>query len=261
MGGEGAAEPAEAAEQEGFSFDFSNLPDQPGAAAPAAEVPSPDRQADGIDFGDIDQTETLATDGEPQAGMEIESHSHAVDRPLSDRDGADEPQAGSTEAAAAELRSRVNELLAEALTNYEQGRKDEALGILNRVFILDESNSAALALHDNICAELDAEQGVTDLPATADSPVAEADAAPAERAVTGNDATAEDEAVRDDDLEDLEALQLDPPTAEPAEAPAAPAPAGTSLPMNWTPSSSRTIFLPGRPSPRPARNDVSAVAS
>jgi tetratricopeptide (TPR) repeat protein len=211
-----AADPAE--EVANFSFDFTGLPDQqasgpqnteqPVEAAPSTEVPSPDRQAEGIDFGNIEETETLSLGDGAEAGAESPAQSQQVDQPTS---------ADSAEAAASELRSRVNELLAEALTNYEQGRKEEALGILNRVFILDENNSAALALHDNICAELDAAQGVTDpAEATAEQPPAEAagaDSADAEAAgaASADDAIAHEPVEPDENLDDLEALSLGTP--------------------------------------------------
>jgi tetratricopeptide (TPR) repeat protein len=53
-------------------------------------------------------------------------------------------------AAADELRRRVDDLLAEARREAAADRIDEALGILSRVFILDEQNQKALTLEQDL---------------------------------------------------------------------------------------------------------------
>jgi tetratricopeptide (TPR) repeat protein len=67
------------------------------------------------------------------------------------------PTPVEAEAAAMELRRRVNELLASALAAMEGGDRDESLGILGRVLILDEHNEAATSLRDKILHEIEVE--------------------------------------------------------------------------------------------------------
>jgi tetratricopeptide (TPR) repeat protein len=57
-----------------------------------------------------------------------------------------------SDSAAEELRRRVNDLLEEAEREATAGRVDDALGILSRVFILDEQNEKAQALEQQFRA-------------------------------------------------------------------------------------------------------------
>lgn len=213
--GTGAAE-----EESAVFFDFSNVPE--AADPPGADQETESDQQAGqlqIDLSDPTETESMALGESSGQPAPVEQQSADVDLPLDagtaepekgpEATAAEPPQdSGTQEAAAAELRSRVNELLAEALTAYEQDHKEEALAILNRIFILDENNHAALALHDNIRMELEAEQGT----ATEDGA--------SESAVEGEDGA--DEAVSAEaagEQEPLEGLPLELDAA--AEAPAA----------------------------------------
>jgi tetratricopeptide (TPR) repeat protein len=147
----------------------------------------------------------------------IESESHAIDLPpaapaapaapaeaeITGNESGEATDASPSEASATELRSRVNELLAEALTHYEQGRKEEALGVLERLFILDEQNDAARALRENIQAELGEQAGAAE--------------------ASAQDAPAVPEAAAEPDMEPLSAAQPAEHEPPPALAPQAPA--------------------------------------
>jgi tetratricopeptide (TPR) repeat protein len=60
------------------------------------------------------------------------------------------PAPAPSSAAAAELKHRVNDLLAQAREKAEAGERDEALAILGRLAILDEENADAAALRTSL---------------------------------------------------------------------------------------------------------------
>ena len=127
-----------------------------------AKTPDPARQGDGIDFGDLSAVESIAIDETavvPDAGEEA-----TWDRP--ERPAPDEalgleatPAAPSISAAALELKRRVGDLLAEAQARAAAGERDDALGILARLAILDEDNPEAEALRRSIEAAGASEHG------------------------------------------------------------------------------------------------------
>lgn len=154
---EAPSAPAPEEEQAAF-FDFSNVPDLSEAGSDSPGDAADELSAPDLEPGDFGDGASLPVGEAPAEDAVIERHSQSAD----DTEEAPTQPDGAQEAAAAELRSRVNELLAEALTAYEHDHKEEALAILNRIFILDENNHAALALHDNIRVELEAERSATE---------------------------------------------------------------------------------------------------
>ncbi len=96
--------------------------DTGGGSATPPELPDPERQAEGIDMGDLSATESipLANTGSPSG--------HA------------------SSPASQEVELRLRDLLREARELAASGQASEALAVLDRVLILDEQNDEALAL-------------------------------------------------------------------------------------------------------------------
>jgi tetratricopeptide (TPR) repeat protein len=120
---------------------------------PEAEAAAPDPGEQGFDF---DFTEI----GEAGAGAAT----------------VDDEAAATGATAANELANRTRELVEEASRAYEQGRRDDALSLIQRVFILDEANETATSLQDIINAEIEAER--EDDPVGFDAPSAAAEPPP-----------------------------------------------------------------------------------
>jgi len=198
---------AEQAEDPAVFFDFSNVPEIAESPPDSLQVFASETPGADIEFGDLAAGDALPLGEMPADEVVIERHSHAEETAEAETPAAE----GAQEAAAAELRSRVNELLAEALTAYEQDHKEEALAILNRIFILDENNHAALALHDNIRVELEAERAAADETAEA-PPAGENEEAVAPLAEAGP---------LDDEPLDTDEIQVVAPEVRPAPPPRA----------------------------------------
>jgi tetratricopeptide (TPR) repeat protein len=118
----------------------------------APGMPDPDRQTDGVDLGDPTDVQSLNLDldgsgvpGPPSVG-------------IGDADDASN--------AAMELQSRVGELMAEAQHERAEGNIEKALGVLSRVFILDEDNAEARAMQQELQPE---EAESVDAPPTEES--------------------------------------------------------------------------------------------
>ena len=115
-----ASDPSDAEPIEAIDFEVPDLDiDMP--ADPTSELPDPDRQNDGIDFGG--EAESLDLAGEvPPAPAGAEN----------------------------ELQRRVNDLVAEAHAAMEVSDLETARSVLARVFILDETNEVALQLQEQL---------------------------------------------------------------------------------------------------------------
>ncbi|HEX6851839.1 MAG TPA: tetratricopeptide repeat protein [Candidatus Polarisedimenticolaceae bacterium] len=125
------SKPAPAVMQEVPGFDFGDLDDLsaiPLAAAPGVEPPSPG--ATDAPVGAFDEGNAEAVGLAPV----VEEHRPHV----------------NAANASAELVKRVQDLLAEARAKVDAGEREEALGILARVFILDEENAEARQLEAQI---------------------------------------------------------------------------------------------------------------
>jgi tetratricopeptide (TPR) repeat protein len=102
-------------------------------------------------LGEMGDEAPVADDAAPEGEPELEGL-------LADEDaaGADaEPVAPPADAtadnpAAAELQKRIGELLDQARTAVSEGRNDDALGILARLFILDDGHAEAQALAEHV---------------------------------------------------------------------------------------------------------------
>lgn len=148
-----------------IQFDFSDLP-------PEAELPDPNRQAEGIDVGDVGQMATIGLDapGADPGGLdfaEIDAKLGAAptSRPaaataVAEATAAAAPvaapvaaSAGTADASASELSLRIRALHAEALEAHQAGNPDEALAVLSRLFILNENDPAARELEQLVRAQ------------------------------------------------------------------------------------------------------------
>jgi len=150
--------PAEVDDLESMLLDQEDGPapasrsvDDASEAAARTEIPTPDRQGDGFDFGRIDDVETigLGAAAPPSPDAQAPTGSLAEPPPLPP-EGAGEPGELPADAVDGELRRRVEELLAEARAAVEDGRDDDALTVLARLSILDEDNAEAQELEDQI---------------------------------------------------------------------------------------------------------------
>jgi hypothetical protein len=159
-----AAEPAPEAPAEGFDFAFSDPEDQAVDQPPREPADEAKPDAGGMDFGNIPEAEPQ----EVQFGFDPQS----LDLP---QGGGEAQSADPGETAAAELRHRVRELMAEAQACLERSDENGALSALNRIAILDENNEEAEALRKRI------EQGDAqpEEAAPAEEPLAEAPETPA----------------------------------------------------------------------------------
>jgi tetratricopeptide (TPR) repeat protein len=187
----------------------------PAEAEGTDELPDPDRQGDGIDFGDepvealslaaevptdeplrgLDGLNALSPEEPPEPATAEAPPAPEVDVPAAEpaalpqlddgfevdlslgdvpdpfaampEPGAPSPAGPATasttpdaDPAAAELESRVAELLADARQACAEGRNDDAASVLARIFILDEENAEAQALQRELNPEtpVDGEQ-------------------------------------------------------------------------------------------------------
>lgn len=129
-------------------FDMTDV-DSEAAAAGAVSVPG---NGSGLDLSGLDS----ALFDDEIVEVSSEGDDANTDRSIHAAPAA-APNPVEAEAAAMELRRRVNELLASALAAMEGGDRDEALGILGRVLILEEHNEAATSLRDKILHEIEVE--------------------------------------------------------------------------------------------------------
>lgn len=159
----------------------------PAPAPRAAVLPDPNRQAEGIDFGDVaaiaplplgrvddaidaalgplggaparsggslDDLLAMDLEAEPSAGGE-----DVADTALAPFQTAAHPAAPAAAertgppAAQGELSRRLGELLTQARAAAEAGSLDEARALLARVTVLDEDNAEAQALQDHLRAK------------------------------------------------------------------------------------------------------------
>jgi tetratricopeptide (TPR) repeat protein len=169
--------------------DRSAPPEQPGQqAAPASappqanlpQSPPPPPQGNPTDQGfDFDFTEIGAESAEAVPSAVIDDQART--------------------AAANELANRTNELLTEATRAYEQGRREDAVSLIQRVFILDEGNETARSLQEIIHAETEAEreeaQAFTSDAATSAAEPQPAEPAKAEAPVPEPEPSAPDQAL------------------------------------------------------------------
>jgi tetratricopeptide (TPR) repeat protein len=136
----------------------------------ARPAPAVMHEVPGFDFGDLDGLSSIPLAAAP--GVDPPSV-EATDSPAGAFDEVAEEAVGLAPVieerrpnlkpadASAELVHRVRDLLAEAKAKIEAGEKDEALGILARVFILDEDNAEARQLEAQI--ELAAGSSLADI--------------------------------------------------------------------------------------------------
>jgi tetratricopeptide (TPR) repeat protein len=189
------AAPSPESSAESFDFAFSDHEEQAVDQPVKAPVEGPERQAGGIDFGNIPEADPLSpgTGGEQQ-DVQFAFDPQSLDLP---QDGPAPGVADPSGTAAAELRHRVQELMAEAQANLERGDRNGALSALNRITILDENNQEALALRQKI-------EAAAEETAWPDEPLAEAVEPP--------------EIDRQEPIEPAPAIEEGPPAiAEPAE--------------------------------------------
>jgi tetratricopeptide (TPR) repeat protein len=141
-----------------FEFD-AKAPDAPAPAgdAPVGDLPDPNRQSDGIDFGDLQQVEAIPL----AAGVAEENLDLGPDAeetglaPLA-------PHLPGSDPAVVELARRVHALLDDAKAKAAAGATAEALAVLARVQVLDEDNAEAAELADRLRNDSDRAAGEID---------------------------------------------------------------------------------------------------
>ena len=141
-----------------FEFDAKSE----DVTGPVGDLPDPNRQAEGIDFGDIQQVEAI-----PLAPGEGENN---VDLGVGDALAVDEetglaplaPNLPGSDPAMAELARRVRGLLDEAKSKAAAGDIDGALAVLARVQVLDEDNAEAAELDARLRSAADRTSGEID---------------------------------------------------------------------------------------------------
>jgi tetratricopeptide (TPR) repeat protein len=110
---------------------------------PVGDLPDPARQAEGIDFGDLDGVDAIPLDGAGGPGAEPPSAEEIGLAPVVTHVPGVDP-------AVAELNRRVRALLDEAKGKAASGDAEGALAVLARVHILDEDNAEAVALEGEL---------------------------------------------------------------------------------------------------------------
>ncbi len=123
-------------------FEATNLLRQCGSAAGAGDPHA-------TDLAVLDTLSTRLESARPPAGAPQAPPAGAAPAVPAARE--ETPPAGG-DAAAAELKRRVSDLLEEARQEETSGRVDEALAILSRVFILDEQNEEAVEMEERLRA-------------------------------------------------------------------------------------------------------------
>jgi tetratricopeptide (TPR) repeat protein len=136
-----------------LDFDLSEAAESPDADF---NLDAADRPAGGADAGQ-DQT---ASEIDAAFNFESTAPPEAAAAPP---DAAALPSNISAE----ELQRRADELMAEALEHYENGRRTDALSVLDRLAILDENNQAAMTFANHIRAEIEAQSPSPAAPAAA----------------------------------------------------------------------------------------------
>ena len=177
--------------------------------------PADERAKEGVRLCELLAEENGMTDSaaqsQPQAAPTPAPPAPEVEAELADLENlldgiAPPPAAPAPDQAAAELQSRVQELLVEASGVFEQGDTEGSLKLLERIFILDETHAAARALQEHIEAarpraaeSLDDLSLDEDLPELPDVPTAAPEAEPAPPAEAPAAATPAETPTPDDD--------------------------------------------------------------
>jgi len=120
--------------------------DTPAPEAQTAQ-PSPTPVPESIDFGDLSAVDSIPTTPAPQTDDESAGLS---DDAASFAPPSTQPTPSDSDAVATELQKRIDDLLAEARAAADDGRDEDALGILSRIAILDEENLEARALEQQL---------------------------------------------------------------------------------------------------------------
>lgn len=110
---------------------------------PVGDLPDPARQADGIDFGDLEGVDAIPLGGSDGSGAEPPSEEETGLAPVVGHVPGVDP-------AVAELNRRVRALLDEAKAKAASGDAEGALAVLGRVHVLDEDNAEAVALESEL---------------------------------------------------------------------------------------------------------------
>ncbi len=196
LGGGGAPEVVakeQTAKQDGGGFlDLSDLAEN--------------EEDDSIPFGDLSESPSPREDkvAEPATGQDSSTWTWGGSR-----------DQGAPDAAALELRRRVNEMLANALVAYEGGRKTQALKTLDRLLAIDEDNDPARTLREKIATEIGAGPAES-------TDAAEPDDEPISAPEFGDDVPQEPPPLVADEVDlgeplELADLQDAPPTQQPAD--------------------------------------------
>ena len=136
------------------------------SAAEVAEAASPaqtENQRKEIDFGDLTELDAIPTVAAPETPAEPTAEPAAAESvglaELSQRatfappptEAPKEADDGS-DPVAIELKKRIDDLMKDATGAADEGRDEDALGLLSRVFILDEEHAGGRALEEAIRA-------------------------------------------------------------------------------------------------------------
>jgi tetratricopeptide (TPR) repeat protein len=129
-------------------------------------VPDPSRQNEGLDLGDLSATEAIPLGEEVPADQPrrgLDGVAQAAGEDGAEATGLEPVDSGSPkpmmppggdpfepDPVEDQLKRRVRELLTDARAAADEGRDDEALNILSRIAILDESNEGARELEDSL---------------------------------------------------------------------------------------------------------------
>jgi len=197
------------------------------------------RLREGFDVGDVSRVESVPTVEdfselpEPVAPAELEPVDEpAMEELLVSAPSARADFAPAEDAAAAVLRGRIQDLLVQARTAADEGRRDEAHSIVSRVLILDDENVEALdlqaRLHDGAAAHAPED------PAGVGALALEAEPAPGARDLVAASVRPPAAIEHDEPTIDLDTDES-PPAVEPEGATevAAAAPASSRAPFRW----------------------------
>lgn len=124
-------------------------PAEPTDAASTGDLPDPERQSEGIDFGDLADVNAIPL---APPNEELELLPDAPEIPEVEETGlvAVTPTPLGEDPAVRELKHRIESLLAEARAKKARGDTEAALAVLARVQLLDEENEDARALESEL---------------------------------------------------------------------------------------------------------------
>jgi tetratricopeptide (TPR) repeat protein len=143
----------------------------PEATAKATAEAPPTQDPLGFSAEDLAGLDSLFGGGGDTPAEEMEFDAEAFNCDIAAKSPPPLPAEVIEEASAEPreaLRNRVNEMLSESLVAYESGDLDEALNVLERVFILDEENVPAQALKNKLLIEQQRPEGAPEEAVTAE---------------------------------------------------------------------------------------------